>query len=100
MKPITLIVFWAAFVVAGCSGKVTTSSSGQSEKDALTEMCTLPKRLHSQLAEIGPYLAQRISNPTVTALLSTLEGPEGLNPILEKHGFDPKKCDLITAVNN
>ena len=85
-------------MVAGCSGNGTTSNSGQSEKDALTEMCTLPNELHFQPTKIGPYLAKRISNPTVTGLLSTLEQPDGLNPILEKHGFDPQKCDLVTAI--
>ena len=70
----------------------------QSTKAALDEMCSIPADIADDPKDIGPYLAERITNAEVIKLLETLDKPEHLHPILKKHGIDPQSCDLVTAI--
>ena len=95
MKAITACVILSCLLVAACEEEEST----QTTQEALAEMCSIPEKLHKDPKSIGPYLAKRITNEEVIHLLKTLDTPDRMHPILEKHGMDPQACDLVRVLS-
>ena len=89
----TILLLCSAFALA-CEEEETQDSVQQTTQEALTEMCSIPEELQSDPSSVGPYMAERISNPEVVQILKTLDDPRELHEILEKHGLTLNRATL------